>query len=363
MQISPCWRAGRSSSATTQPHPPWAAPGTLTNLGTIQLFDGTLSGNVVHDGGEIDLLGFTNLNNGFMDFNVDTRLNFLSSADKLSNNGFIDVNNSSTLTIDTGTLHNLVGRTITVFSAGTIALANTGVFQDDGFTTFGVSSGTLTIDGDFLRGDTSRMLIELGGLTPGIHDGFDQLTVTGELAAGGTLDVDEFGTFDVSAGDSFDVIQAGTIISSFREIAGLDVGGGVVLDATQSSTAITLTGRTVTHQGTAADDTLIGGAGDDVFVGGSGADFIIGGGGADLMHGGDGDDIFVAADTGFGRIDGGAGTDIVRLDGGSFDLTALRGGPGQQHRGAGYHWHRQQYADAGRRLRFRRDRGRQPDNR
>ena len=45
------------------------------------------------------------------------------------------------------------------------------------------------------------------------------------------------------------------------------------------------------------------------------------------MHGGDGDDVFTVDDTGFGRLDGGGGTDLVTFDGAgqSFDLTQLRG--------------------------------------
>ena len=117
------------------------------------------------------------------------------------------------------------------------------------------------------------------------------------------------------------------MVGEFDDITGLDVGGGVVLDAAQSSAGITLTGRAVTHQGTAADETLSGGEGDDVFVAGAGGDLVIGGGGADLMHGGAGDDVFVAADTGFGRIDGGDGIDMVRFEGAgqSFDLGGLCG--------------------------------------
>jgi hypothetical protein len=175
-----------------------------------------------------------------------------------------------------------------------------------------------------IRGDTAFMLFELGGLTAGVG-GFDQLTVIGELTAGGTLDVVEFGAFDVSAGDDFAIVNAGTLTGSFREISGLDVGGGVVLDAVQTTTGVTLTGQAVTHQGTAGDDTLTGGAGTDVIVGGDGADFVVSGGGADLMHGGAGNDIFVASDAGFGRLDGGAGTDTVRVASGDLDLTTLRG--------------------------------------
>ena len=61
---------------------------------------------------------------------------------------------------------------------------------------------------------------------------------------------------------------------------------------------------------------------------GAGDDVIIGNGGADLVHAGDGDDIFIAADTGFGRLDGGADFDLVDFSAGSdasFDLRPLRG--------------------------------------
>ena len=68
--------------------------------------------------------------------------------------------------------------------------------------------------------------------------------------------------------------------------------------------------------GAGKSDDLTGGAGNDVIVGG-----------ADLLHGGAGDDVFVAADSSFGRLDGGDGFDVVRFEGAgqTFDLTVLRG--------------------------------------
>jgi len=298
--------------------------GTLFNAGDMSLNNGTLSGNVNDSSGTLSVQGSTNLNSGVLEFGQNTTIGFGVASDKLANSGTIDVNGNSILTIDTGTLENLAAGTINVFGTGTIALANTGIFSDSGTTNFGLSPGSLTIGGDMIRGDTAFMLFELGGLTAGVG-GFDQLTVTGELTAGGTLDVVEFGGFDVAAGDNFSIVEAGTLTGSFREISGLDVGGGVALDAVQSATGVTLTGRAVTHQGTAGDDTLTGGAGADVIVGGEGGDLIIGGGGSDLMHGGAGDDVFVAADAGFGRLDGGAGSDTVRVASGNLDLTTLRG--------------------------------------
>ena len=57
----------------------------------------------------------------------------------------------------------------------------------------------------------------------------------------------------------------------------------------------------------------------------NGNDTIAGGGGADLLHGGAGDDLFIALDAGFGRLDGGDGSDTVRVTSGNLDLTSLRG--------------------------------------
>ncbi len=299
--------------------------GTFFNAGFLTLNNGTLSGNVNENSGSIAIQGASNVNSGVLEFSSNATLNFVAAADKLANSGTIDVNGNSTLTVTTGTLENLAAGTINVGGTGTIDTASGGIFSDSGTTNFGLSPGSLTIGGDMIRGDSAFMLFELGGLTPGVG-GFDQLTVTGELDAGGTLDVVEFGGFDVAVGDSFQIVNAGTITNSFREISGLDeVGGGVVLDAVQSASGVTLNGRAVTHQGASDDDTLTGGTGDDVFVGAGGNDFIVSGGGADLMHGGAGDDVFVAADTGFGRIDGGGGTDTLRFDGGGFNLTTLRG--------------------------------------
>ena len=289
---------------------------------------GTLAVHQVANGATVLNGAVTTLTNeGFLSINSDQTLEFTNSTDIPSNAAFINLSNS-TLTVDTGTVHNLAAGTISGgIGASQIATVNGGVFQNDGTLNFGASPGAFTVDGNLSNGDTASMLIDLGGLVPGVHDGFDQLTVTGVFGAGGTINVVEFGGFEVSAGDSFAVVETGSISGSFDDIVGLDVGGGVVLDATQSASGVSLTGMAVTHQGTAADDTLTGGSGDDVFVGGGGGDFIISGGGADLMHGGDGDDVFVAADTGFGRIDGGDGFDTVRFDGAgqSFDLGGLRG--------------------------------------
>jgi Ca2+-binding RTX toxin-like protein len=73
-------------------------------------------------------------------------------------------------------------------------------------------------------------------------------------------------------------------------------------------------GATVTTDGTAAAEMLIGGAGDDVLTGG---------GGADVFRGGAGDDRIIAADLAFQQADGGTGIDTLALSGTDLSLDLV----------------------------------------
>src|SRR5262249_44311260 len=70
---------------------------------------------------------------------------------------------------------------------------------------------------------------------------------------------------------------------------------------------------------------FVGAPGAETPGGTLGNDIFITGGGADVFRGGAGDDVVVLTTPMFADIDGGSGTDILRLDGAgqSLDLTAI----------------------------------------
>jgi hypothetical protein len=78
----------------------------------------------------------------------------------------------------------------------------------------------------------------------------------------------------------------------------------------------------VQHQATTTGATLTGSAAADRLIGNSGNDTLNGGGGADVLYGGMGDDVISATDNAFLRIDGGTGTDILKM-GFSLNLGGL----------------------------------------
>jgi hypothetical protein len=79
----------------------------------------------------------------------------------------------------------------------------------------GNSPATVTMGGNLFLGSSTRTMIELGGMSPGVE--FDQLLVTGEFALGGTLDVSLIdlggGVFQPELGNVFEIASATAGIS------------------------------------------------------------------------------------------------------------------------------------------------------
>ncbi len=94
----------------------------------------------------------------------------------------------------------------------------------------GNSPGIVSFGGDRIMGNSASLLIELGGLNPGM---FDQMLVSGDLFLDGALDVQLIDGFTLGYGQTFDVSLVNG--SLFGQFANYDDGdlignfGGVVL--------------------------------------------------------------------------------------------------------------------------------------
>jgi Ca2+-binding RTX toxin-like protein len=71
---------------------------------------------------------------------------------------------------------------------------------------------------------------------------------------------------------------------------------------------------TASHVGTTGNDPITGNATAELFIGGLGNDTLNGAGGADTFQGGAGNDQITVTDRTFHQVDGGGGTDTLRLD-------------------------------------------------
>jgi Ca2+-binding RTX toxin-like protein len=147
-------------------------------------------------------------------------------------------------------------------------------------------------------------------------NGSDTVTLTGNYASGvvfGATTLTNVETITLAAGNSYKLI-----LDDASNTAGLTVtGGALVTPSTLYLDGSAETASALTATGGTGDDTLIGGAGSDVLTGGTGNDTLRAGAGSDTVTGGNGNDILElgANLTAGDKIDGGANTDTLKLDG------------------------------------------------
>jgi hypothetical protein len=97
--------------------------------------------------------------------------------------------------------------------------------------------------------------------------------------------------------------------------------------SSSASHLVTCGGLTLTHEGGAGDDLILGGPGNDVIWVGAGNDVVFGYGGDDRICGGSGDDVLFGG-TGNDRLYGDAGADSLLGEGGNDRLDAETGDDG-----------------------------------
>ena len=105
----------------------------------------------------------------------------------------------------------------------------------------GLSSGALTIAGNYTQSAAGTFEVEIGGLAPGSQH--DQLALTGSAAAAldGALDVALISGFTPLAGDSFSIMTMNSRMGTFATVNAAPLPGGLVWHVSYEATSIVLT--------------------------------------------------------------------------------------------------------------------------
>jgi hypothetical protein len=189
----------------------------------------------------------------------------------------------------------------------------------------GASSGNQAF---VVYGKTDTTTVDLDQVANGIG-GF---VINGGISSSSTgISVSYAG--DVN-GDGFDDLIVGASAASIANAAGTstsNVGQSYVLFGGSSKMTM------IDQAGTTSDDTLVGTSASQTAILGTGNDIYTANGGADVIYAGAGNDTIIlnadniaklelgVTDSQLSKIDGGAGTDIIKLDGSgiTFDLTNI----------------------------------------
>ena len=97
--------------------------------------------------------------------------------------------------------------------------------------------------GRYAQAATGELEVQLGGTVPGVDLG--ALRVGGPATLGGTLRVSLAAGFVPAEGSVFHVVSTGSRTGAFATIAGLDLGGGLVLEPDYTATGLDLVAGTV----------------------------------------------------------------------------------------------------------------------
>ncbi len=198
-----------------------------TNAGQINLFGGLVeftqnltnnAGGFISGNGTIKTNALTN--NGTMNFsglaNVVGDVTNPRGSKIISSGGgpttFLDdVVNNGEIRTSAGSFTTFYGST-----SGSGTYTGLGTVNFEGDLKPGNSPAAVSFGGDVVLGVASTLQMEIGGITPGSQ--FDQLNVTGKLILGGTLQVVLANGFMPSIGQSFDLLNWGTVAGSFTAV-------------------------------------------------------------------------------------------------------------------------------------------------
>ena len=105
---------------------------------------------------------------------------------------------------------------------GTVVVQAGGIFSP------GASPGTLSVDSLTLESD-AILAIEIGGTTPGTL--YDQVNVAGQLLLDGRLQISLVGGYIPHVGDTFHILQSGSLSGSFAAVESPNLGASMAVVA------------------------------------------------------------------------------------------------------------------------------------
>jgi T5SS/PEP-CTERM-associated repeat protein len=119
----------------------------------------------------------------------------------------------------------------------------TGNVQNGVLVAPGTSPGRLTIAGNYSQLSSGTLQIELAGINPGTS--YDQLSVTGSTSVDGKLQISLLNSFAPKLGDSFDILDWGTLSGAFSSLQLPALGNDLAWDTSQLYTTGVISVTTV----------------------------------------------------------------------------------------------------------------------
>ncbi len=190
---------------------------------------------LAQNGGEIKLTGMTSLTASSHAIGItDTGGGTIESGSYLTLSG-VSVTLDSQSSFQVGTLDLENGSSLSASGTLSANLINGGTVNPGGSNT----AGQLTVTGNYTQTAAGTLALDLDGLAAGSQ--FDQLVVGGNATLGGKLSVKLLGSFSPSLGNTFSILPASNWSGAFASGSGLQLGNGLELDPSVTSSGVTLT--------------------------------------------------------------------------------------------------------------------------
>ncbi len=200
--------------------------GLTNNAGGFISGNGTLKTNALTNSGTMNFSGLANI--------VGDVTN--NAGGKIISSGggpttfFDDVTNNGEIRTTSGSFTVFYGA-----ATGSGTYTGLGTVNFEGDLKPGNSPAAVHFDGDVVLGTASTLRMELGGSTVGSQ--YDQINVAGKLTLGGTLEITLINGFIPTLGQSFDLLNWGTVAGAFASLQ-LPSVPGLVWNTSQLSAGI-----------------------------------------------------------------------------------------------------------------------------